>query len=186
MQEGYILGMQINTLDALPYPPAMLIGLAAGLEAPYDVAARYGYTRSKYDEIERTPAFRSALSKVQEVVAAHGVDAETVEHTVLQEMTARVTRQLFAKFTDPKTPLDMQVKLANTLYTREGALKQRLQPKAASAAGVGFSITIALPNEQSVTITADLPPGVQQERPPIEYRDTMDELDGSFQAAAST
>lgn len=136
------------SLEETPYPPALLIGLAAGMEPRYDVAARYNISSVQLDTMMAQKGFRAALDKATEMIAANGLDTEVVAHTILQELTAKITRDLYDKYTQGSTPLDIKVKIANVLYARETQLRQRIQPdkKDEKDTGPGFSININFPD----------------------------------------
>ena len=171
-----------------PYPPAMLIGLAAGLEPKYDVAARYGVDSRQLDKLMTQKGFLAALDKAKEVVGANGVDEEVVAFSLLQEITSRITKDLYLQYHKLHTTPDTQVKIANTLFARENQLRQRVHPNktAATAQGSGFTINInlpAMPNTpaQTVTIRGALPADDTDDTD-----DTDDPLDGEYEDTTLT
>lgn len=131
-------------LENLPYPPQMLVGIVAKLEPEFDVAARFGYPSDKYKKLRETAAFKNALAKVQASMADSGLDAESVEHAMLQEMTAVITKELFADFKmRGGLKPDERIRMGNALYNRENQLSQRLTPKNKNTGDSDkFSITI--------------------------------------------
>lgn len=147
--------MTALTLETSAYPPALLIGLAAGMESPYDVAARYNISSRELDKLMQQTGFRAALDKATEMIAENGLDTEVVAHTVLLELTSKITKDLYDKYTQSATPLDLKVKIANVLYTREAQLRQRVQPvrKDTENAGGGFSININFPDGGNTQLT---------------------------------
>lgn len=132
---------------ALQFPPEMLLAIAAG-EPDFDVAARFGYPASEFTTLRELPSYKAALQKAQEVVDVHGEDAEVVEHAILLTMAGGISRDLYEVYHRGNTPLDMKVRIANSLYQREGQLRDRLRPKAAQPAssGPGFTINITIPS----------------------------------------
>lgn len=130
-----------------PYPPAMLIGLVAGMEPKYDVAARYGVSSAQLDTLMDQPAFKAALAKAKELVDLNGVDEEMMAFSVLQGLTSRVVRDLYTTYMNRDTPTDTKVRIANALFARENQLRQRVHPakQVQGGDGAGFTININLP-----------------------------------------
>lgn len=150
--------MDLN-LPTLPFPPDMLLAIAAGHDTDFNIAAAYGIPASEFSVIRETASFKAALAKAQEVVDANGEDAEVVEHALLQTMAGEITKSLYEVYHQGVTPTDMKIRIASVLYNREDQMRNRLRPKAqgpAHAAGEGFKIIInipsALPAPQPTTI----------------------------------
>ena len=166
----------IQSIDT-PFPPQMLVGIAAGLEPAEEVAARFGYSSEEYRALSKTRAFQQALAKVAAAMDASGLSPEMVELSLLQEMTAKVTRRVFSLLMSPAMePADL-ARLANLLYTRENSLAERVRKMVdgdrdeSVSSGPGFVINISLPTPDGgravTTITAPARSRAEAEAPAV-------------------
>ncbi len=146
----------MTDLETMPFPPPMLIGIAAGLEPAEEVAARFGYAPDEYRALAKTRAFQQALAKVAQNMDATGLSPDLIELSLLQEMSAKVTKKVFSMLTsDSLEPGDVS-KLAALLYRREEALSERMRKQTqgeADTASEQFVINISLPENLSAQPT---------------------------------
>jgi len=145
----------------------MLVAIAAGLEPPVDIAVNHGYTPESYAAVAKTRAFQQALAAVARKMESEGITPDILELATLQEMTTRVTRQLFTSLTSEELEPKERVQIANLLFNREDTLTKRTQQRDSEHVSGGedaFVINITLPSSGTATVSV----GAAAKKEPID------------------
>jgi hypothetical protein len=119
-------------------PPEMIQEIAVGLEAPHEVAYRYGYERADFDELSRTRWFMKAVGEAAERLEKSGWSVQAKAAMLAESMLVNAYHA--ARASDSVTnKLDVAKYLSKI-----GGLEPNPNQLNHTADG-GFSITINIP-----------------------------------------
>jgi hypothetical protein len=143
-------GMSLTSTSARRVPPEMVVEIAFGLEAPTEVAARFGFSASDYQELSTQTWFRKQLEEKRAELAAQG-------WTFRSKMGVLAEDLLTDAYVAAKVSESATVKLEVAKYLTKVA---DLEPKDKfqSTAGGGFMININLGNTDSTSRVIDIAP----------------------------
>jgi hypothetical protein len=128
-------------------PPEMVVAIAQGLEEPDDIAARHGFTGTKWEKLKEWKPFIAA-------VAEHRAELERSGYTFRVKarfMAEDLLEETFVKAKNPETSLAQKLQVTQFLTRVAG-----LEPKEdkSGTAGEGFSVTINM-NGTNTTISGN-------------------------------
>jgi hypothetical protein len=130
-------------------PPALLMEVAAGLEEGWEIAARYQYTLSEWEEIEKQEGFQKQVAALRAEMRLSGVTFSRKAALLAEDLL----EDLYRLAKNSKSIADVQS--AAKFFAQMGRLEPNSQERGATGGGNGgFQITFNFSGQQQPKIEA--------------------------------
>lgn len=139
----YLPGTQPISDKAFSVPPEMMLHLAAGMEEPFKIAKRYGFSEEEFAALCQWPPFQQQVEQTKAELRDKGYDFRLTNRLYANELGRKYF--LMAMSNDATIG---QVGEAYKTTAELGDLKPKQLAQNISGQGAKFSVVINLPSEE--------------------------------------
>lgn len=135
----------------LEVPAKLVFEVAAGLEEPAVIAARYGFEGARWERLRQWPAFINAVEHQRAEFEREGVTFRLKAGLMAQE----IMDQMFKQAIGNDSTILQKLSVFNTLVDVAGLKPEKKSAAQQADSAPRFSITINVPSAQPTPITIE-------------------------------